>query len=185
MSFLINPFVFAAAGDFESIATVTVGSGGASSISFTSIPGTYQHLQIRGIMRGEHTATSDDAFVLRLNNDTGSNYAHHRLAGDGSSASAGGGSSAAYIDLSFQAPAATATANVFGAYIVDILDYANTSKNTTVREFMGFDRNGAGILRLVSGLWNDTAAVDRVDIVNVASRDAAEYSTFALYGVKA
>ena len=46
------------AGDFESIATVTVGSGGASSIEFTSIPGTYQHLQVRGLLRQSSSSAS-------------------------------------------------------------------------------------------------------------------------------
>lgn len=33
--------------DYDSIATTTVGAGGAASITFSSIPSTYQHLQIR------------------------------------------------------------------------------------------------------------------------------------------
>jgi hypothetical protein len=39
----------AAVGDFESIATVTVGGGGAATVEFTSIPATYTHLQLRYI----------------------------------------------------------------------------------------------------------------------------------------
>ena len=65
--FFINPFIFAAGGDFESIATVTVGGGGAASIEFTSIPGTYQHLQIRGII-GNGGDTTLRTLVMRLGN---------------------------------------------------------------------------------------------------------------------
>ena len=172
-------------GSFESIATVTVGSGGAANIEFTSIPGTYQHLQLRGVIRGEYAALNDDAFVLRLNNDSGSNYAHHRLTGSGASATAGSGASATLIDYIFDAPGSTATANVFGAYIVDILDYASATKATTVRGFVGYDRNGGGNVRLVSGLWTSTSAVTQVSLVNALSRDAEQYSTLALYGIKA
>jgi hypothetical protein len=39
----------AAVGDYESIATVSVGGGGAADVEFTSIPGTYTHLQIRAL----------------------------------------------------------------------------------------------------------------------------------------
>jgi hypothetical protein len=183
--FFINPFIYAGGGDYESIATVTVGSGGAASIEFTSIPSTYQHLQIRGILRGADSSASDEAFVVRLNGDTGSNYAWHYLQGNGSSASASAGSSKTLIDYSIGAPAATATASAFCAFVVDILDYASTSKATTVRSFNAWDTNGGGLVRLTSGLWTSTSAVTSFSIVNVASRNAVQYSTAALYGVKA
>jgi hypothetical protein len=70
----------AAAGDYESIATVTVGSGGSSSISFTSIPSTYQHLQVRAIQR---CSSGVNNLQMQLNSDTGNNYSTHRLGGTG------------------------------------------------------------------------------------------------------
>jgi hypothetical protein len=69
-------------GSFESIATVTVGGGGASSIEFTSIPGTYQHLQVRLIGRSSSTGATGNNFDLTLNGDTASNYAYHGLYGE-------------------------------------------------------------------------------------------------------
>ena len=71
---------------YESIETVTVGSGGSATVSFTSIPATYTHLQIRGIAR---TATNV-SLGLQFNSDTGSNYSRHFLNGNGSSAASGG-----------------------------------------------------------------------------------------------
>jgi len=171
--------------EMELIERVRVGSGGTSAIVFDEIPQTYQHLQLRGILRGAVNAVTDDAFVLRFNNDSGSNYAHHRLFGDGTTVTANAGSSQTLIDYTFFAPGATATENVFGAYIVDILDYTNTTKNTTLRELMGHDRNGAGRLYMISGLWNNTNAITRLDVFNAGSRNAVEHSTLSLYGVKA
>jgi hypothetical protein len=70
---------------YESIATVTVGSGGAANVEFTSIPATYTHLQVRGIGRSLEANTGVDVQYLRFNSDTGSNYAWHQLVGNGSS----------------------------------------------------------------------------------------------------
>ena len=72
---------------YSSIATVT-GNGSASTLSFTSIPSTYSHLQIRGICRDARAVTIDTAYAT-FNSDTGTNYADHWLQGNGTAASAG------------------------------------------------------------------------------------------------
>jgi hypothetical protein len=171
----------AAGGDYESIATVTVGSGGQSSISFTSIPSTYQHLQIRGIMRSA-TASTDDDPLFRFNSDTGANYVRHQIFGSGSTA----GASAATGQTSVQGQGAgdTAPANVFGANVVDILDYANTNKYKTVRTLAGTDQNGYGFIVLRSGLWLNTAAINSITIITLSGSNFKQYSSFALYGIK-
>jgi len=101
-------------GDFEPIATVTVGSSGQAEIDFTSIPATFQHLQIRYIARGTRNA-ADVSFNFRLNGAT-SNYAWHRLIGTGTATEAAGSANQSAIDLN-DIPAATATASSFGAGI--------------------------------------------------------------------
>jgi hypothetical protein len=187
MSFLINPFTFAVAGgDFESIATVTVGSGGAQTISFTSIPSTYQHLQIRGLLRTERTnSSSGDVAQLTFNSDTGNNYALHALSGDGSAASANADSSRANI-LLYRTSTDNNSASIFGAFVVDILDYASTTKTKTLRNFGGYDANGSGLIYVSSGLWNSTSAITSITIgPGGQSNDLDEYSTLALFGVKA
>ena len=67
----------AAIGDFESIATTTVGSGGIADVTFSSIPATYTHLQLRGIARTNRADSNQDAVVVRFNSDTGNNYSRH------------------------------------------------------------------------------------------------------------
>ena len=186
MSFLINPFAFlAAGGDFESIATVTVGGGGAASIEFTSIPaGTYQHLQVRMLGRSDRASTNENVRV-QLNASTASNYAHHALRGDGSSVAAEAGSSQAQIELDRTLAGDTATASVFGAFVLDILDYASTSKASTIRAFGGYDENGGGQAVLSSGLWTLTDAVTSVKIYPRYGSNWKQHSTAALYGIKA
>ena len=168
--------------DFDSIATVTVGSGGASSIEFTSIPGTYQHLQVRAVLRS-NLASASDTLLVRLNGDTGSNYAYHRLRGDGASATADAGTSTTSITMA-RFPGADITASVFGAGVIDILDYASTTKNKTTRTLDGSDRNGSGFIYLDSGLWMSTSAVTSITLIPT-SGSWVQHSTAALYGIKA
>jgi len=182
--FFINPFIYAGGGDFESIATVTVtASGGASTIEFTSISASYQHLQIRGVWRLTGTSASGGYANVRLNSDSGSNYAWHTLRGDGSAAAASGGGSTAeaYIE---RIPTSSQTASVFGGAVLDVLDYASTSKNKTLRSLAGYDANGAGYVFLNSGLWASASAVTSIAFTP-SHGNFAQHSTVALFGVKA
>jgi hypothetical protein len=159
---------------YESIATAN-GTGSSGTISFTSIPSTYKHLQLR--IYGGVATTATSSSNIRFNNDTtDANYACHFLYGNGASATAGGGTSTPYgiyVNGISSAPSAT---------IIDILDYTNTSKNKTTRVLNGYDANGSGVVNLLSNLWLNTAAINRVDIV--ASQNWGTYSSFALYGIK-
>jgi len=182
MSFLINPLAFAVAGgDYEAIGSVTVGSGGASSIEFTSIPSTFAHLQIRGGTK-DTAGPNYYSCAVQFNSDTTSaNYATHILQGNGSSASANGYTATGGI-YSPVNPGSSST--YFGAAVLDILDYASTSKNTTVRSLDGHDQNGSGVVRIVSGVWLSSSAVTSIKIL-AGNTAFAQHSTLALFGVKA
>ena len=169
--------------DYESIQTVTVGSGGASYAEFTSIAGTYKHLQIRAIARDTDGATGQGAFWIQCNSDTGSNYSWHRVYGDGSSATAGAASSTTAMLAGINSRNGN-TSNVFAPTIVDILDYSNTNKYKTVRGLSGNDTNSLGYIGLHSGLWMNTAAITSIKIFSSSPANWAEFSSFALYGVK-
>ena len=167
---------------YESIATVTVGSGGASDVTFSSIPATYTHLQVRAIARSNASDTGRN-IIMQLNTDTGGNYSLHYLEANGSSVSAGGGASTTYM-LSGRMTAATATASAFGALVIDVLDYANTNKYKTIRCLTGADTNGAGSVRLDSGNWRNTNAITSIKFTSSEADNFVQYSQFALYGIK-
>ena len=169
-------------GDYESIATVTVGSGGAADISFTSIPSTFQHLQIRGMGRSSAAGTGINGILAQLNGDTGSNYARHNLVGNGSSASSTAASTTTFM-VTGLAPNDGETANRFGVFVCDILDYKDTNKNTTIRTLIGIDLNGSGEVRLTSGLWANTAAITSIKLYPETG-NFVQNSTIALYGIK-
>ena len=169
----------AVAGDYESIATAT-GTGSSGTITFSSIPSTYQHLQLRIIGRGSTGATG---IYYQFNGDTAANYAQHYLYGDGASVSAGAFTSTATPILSYLAPS-TASANVYSANVVDILDYANTNKNKTIRALCAYDNNGSGFVQFTSGLWQSTSAINSITLVNSPSGNYSTLTQFALYGIK-
>lgn len=166
---------------FESIATISVGAGGASNIEFTSIGSGYKHLQIRGIYR---QSDSDSAPYINLtfNNDTGSNYAAHALTGTGSAAIAQAYTSAPAMYVQTVASDFHGT-SVFSGLVIDVLDYGSTSKNKTTRSLVGIDNNGGGFIRFNSGLWMSTSAVTSIKFTP-SGGSIKQYSTLALYGIK-
>ena len=170
--------------DFDSIQTVTVGGGGQATISFTSIPATYTHLQIRFTARSAVSA-ANAACLVKFNSDATSNYTNHQIYGNGATAGSNnfGGSPRANMYLG-QISGATATAGIFGVGIIDILDYANTSKYKTARALNGQDSNGSGDIDFRSGAWMSTSAITRIDITEDSAANFAQYSSFALYGIK-
>jgi hypothetical protein len=161
-------------GSYDAIGTVVVGAGGQSTITFSSIPGTYKHLQIRAIAKASGTNFNP---MMRFNSDTGSNYSWHYIYGDGNTASAGGGTSQTFIYNSIT----STNANIYNGFIIDILDYANTSKFKTTRELSGQDRNSNGEINFFSGNWRSTSAVTSITFSN-GTFD--QYSQFDLYGIK-
>ena len=169
-------------GAFDALGSVTVGSGGQSSITFSAIPQTYTHLQIRGIHRSTTSGTSATGGYVKLNGDTGTNYSTHILYGNGSSAAAYSASSTANV-IYADVVDGSATANVFGAFVMDILDYSNTTKNKTGRTLYGWDLNGSGTMALESFGWYNTAAVNSITFTP-SSGNFAQYSSYALYGIK-
>jgi hypothetical protein len=164
---------------------VQVGST-TSSITFSSIPATYTHLQVRAMIRNTRTSDRSGSPAMRFNGDTGSNYYYHRIYGDGDSAgtdTSGGTTNQMYAigmatDLN--------TAGIFGLAIWDILDYTNTNKNKIVKVLAGMDNNrtsDVGSVGITSGAWNNTNAITSITILpNV--NDWSVGSTFYLYGIK-
>jgi hypothetical protein len=171
------------AGDFESIATVSVGSGGAANVEFTSIPATFTHLQVRQIGRVNNSTVSIGNNCW-LNSDTStSNYTFHELVGDGASATAYGAASPENPDMGHNA-GANATASVFGVGIIDILDYTNTNKYKTMRSLSGNDNNGSGQIKLKSTVWKNTNAITSIKFEVRLSGNYQQYTQFALYGIR-
>jgi len=167
------------------IATSTVSSATAT-VTFSSIPQNYEHLQIRFLSQSNRvSALSGDYFSIRFNSDSGSNYhLGHQLNGNGASATAWSNGNSGTSALIERITNYESMANAFTAGITDILDYTNTNKYKTMRSLLGYDTNSAyGQVNLASALWMSTAAISSISI-SMVSAQHTQYSTFALYGIK-
>jgi hypothetical protein len=168
-----------AAADFELIETV-YGTGASGTITFTSIPGTFKHLQIRMTPRSNDANATAPVFMT-FNNDSGSNYASHFLQGYQSGIWSSNATSQTSMSLRSGA-ANSGVSNVHAAHIVDILDYTSTNKNKTVKTLQGHVLSGQFQISLISGLWQSTSAISSISISTVGSFITA--SRFSLYGIK-
>lgn len=168
---------------YESIATVTVGAGGQSSITFSSIGTTWKHLQIRGISRSDDSAQAYSQTKLTINGVT-TNYTLHQIEAQGAG-SAGAYALTGQANTLFECTIADgSSANIYGATVIDILDYQDTNKYKTFRILAGYDANGSGRMGFTSGMT--TANTNAVTSVTLAPRfgNFKQYTQFALYGIK-
>lgn len=174
---LIAAFPTPVTSSFESIASAT-GTGSSGTITFSSIPSTYASLQIRYMSFNSAAGQINIQF-----NGSGFGYARHALVGEGS---------VVYTNAEFSVTRGQIGGNAYGVSttypnvgIVDIHDYASTTKNKTIRAIFGDDRNGSnGEIGLYSSLWANTAAVNSVSLV-MSSGVFNSGTVFSLYGIKA
>lgn len=170
-------------GSMVALGSVYVGaSGGNATISFSSIPSSYKHLQIRCLYRSTNNNSNDlGGLQLRYNGDTtGTNYGYHFVYSNGSAwVSSGSQDShvAGFINSSNYA------ATVYAANIIDIYDYSDTNKYKSLKSFMGFDGNGAGYINYSSGHWRNNNAISSLTLTPW-NGNFAQYSRVDLYGIK-
>lgn len=169
------------------LATISLTST-ASTVTFSDIPSIYTHLQIRAIARNNTADNGGQSMTMYFNNDTThTNYRSHLMygVGSGSGTSESAQLSGYYGSIGF-VPAANMTANVYSGQIIDVLDYASTSKTKVSRTLWGLDSNSAsGYCGLASFLWNSTNAVTSISFSSFPSASFVAGSNFALYGIKA
>ena len=157
-----------------------VGAGGAASVTFSNIGQQFAHLQLRCFGRTDYSV-SNAALQLRFNGDSGTNYAIHNLYGDGSSAGSLGGALVNVNNVG-DLPNPSALSNSYGISIIDILDFNNTNKFKTVRSLSGMELNGSGIVRLYSGLWQNTSVITSITFISGGGANLSSNSRFDLYG---
>ena len=172
-----------AAGAFDLLETTTLTTS-ASSVTFSGLDAysDYKHLQIRMVTRANNVSANWIKTGFQFNNSTTTLYSGHELFGNGSSVS-----SQNEINTTFAyggvTPDGANDANTYGASCVDFLDYASSSKNTTVRGLAGQSTTYSNFIGLSSGLWRSTAAVTQIKVL-LESESFVAGSRFSLYGVK-
>jgi len=164
-------------GAFDALGSVTVGAGGQSSITFSAIPQTYTHLQVRWIAVSGSSGTD---VKINFNSDSTNYYSWHELYGDGSSANAAANTSQTTTFVGITGGTSNPSAGVF-----DILDYASTNKNKTLRALTGVDNNGSGYIMLKSGSYFPST-ITGINSMTIAPTSSSfnQYTQFALYGIR-
>ena len=166
----------------EAIATTYL-EADAASVTFSSL-GSYEHLQLRISSRGVTSSFHSPDVYLRFNSDSGTNYSTHSMTGDGSSEAAARETGATHIKCGQSSGSNGASrATEYGGLFVDILDYRNANKNTTVQFTTGVINAEQSVIRFGSGLWDDTSAVTQIDLL-LAHDDWTRGSEFTLYGIQ-
>ena len=165
---------------FDSLGAVLLSST-ASSITFSSIPQTYTHLQIR--MFANFTGSVGSGFMSFNGVTTGGLYSHHSFGGDGVSSPPGANALASQDRSKFTGYAGTSPAGSYpNVCVIDILDYADTSKFKTAKIMYTWDANGTGYNEFGSANWRSTSG-----ITSVLLTPANTFNTntrVSLYGIK-
>lgn len=160
----------------EPIATTLLASA-TGTVTFNNIPQNYKHLQIR-LFVGD-VGTGGGTFKMTYNNDTSASYADHFIRANGATISASNDINASSMFIGSYMEGTS----ILGGFVVDILDYANVNKYKTSRTLGGGDANGSGFINLFSGLWQNTAAISRIDLSS-NNGNLTTNSRFSLYGIK-
>jgi hypothetical protein len=167
---------------FDLLETTTLATS-AASVSFSGLSAysDYRHLQIRYVARG----TSGNALSLQiqLNNDAGANYTSHRLIGYQGGVQSLALVNAQQISWNFLISADANNTNLFSSGVIDVLDYSNTNKNTTLRALGGTMRDNNSLIGLHSGLFVNTSAITTI-LLKPSSVTFEAGSRFSLIGIK-
>jgi hypothetical protein len=165
---------------YKLIETVTVGSGGAASIDFTSIPQTYTDLHL--VISGRSVlAANATAIYMRFNNDTGTNYSRRRLHGSGSSVLNGSSTDNSLI-MSVFLDGASSTASVFSNSSVYVSNYAGSTQKSVSTDSATENNATEAYVTFQAGLWTGTAAITSIEMLGDA--DFAQHTSASLYGIK-
>lgn len=163
---------------YEPIATTTLGSASAT-VSFTSISQAYTDLVL--VINAADSAVAD--VYLQMGNgsiDTGSNYSNTILTGNGSTAYSARNSSATKILYAYEGTPPTSPS--FGTYIINFMNYSNT---TTYKTVLCRANSASSGTDAIVGLWRSTSAINQIQLSAQGATTYSTGSTFSLYGIKA
>jgi len=155
-----------------------------SSVTFASLgdyAADYQHLQIRMVGRSDRSSRDDENLRIRFNSDSDSNYSNHYLQTDGGSVTSGAETNNNAM-WARSLTASSSPSDSFGVFVIDVLDFSNTNKNTTARTLGGsIDDDFIG---LSSGAWFNTAALTSIELGTQFSNNFVARSRFSIYGIR-
>jgi hypothetical protein len=164
------------------IASVTVGSGGAASIEFTSIPSTYTDLVLKLSTRSSRNVFASSAVDLKFNSN-GADYSTRILLKESGVVSSGNTSAQAQADVGYTSQD-TDTANTFGSGEIYIPNYASSNFKSFSADLVQENNGATQYMSMVAGLWSNTSAITSVAFrIFSGSFNFKQHSTAYLYGI--
>jgi hypothetical protein len=160
---------------YKLIETVRVGSGGAASITFSSIPQTYTDLMLLTSAR----STSTGLAVVAKFNGSSANYTGKYLEGSGSSVASGTMS----INQAGNSVASSYTASVFASNYLYIPNYTGSTFKSSSSDATTENNATVSYMAFYANLWSDTSAITSIALT-VSAGSFAEFSSASLYGIK-
>lgn len=161
---------------YKLISSTTVGSGGASNVEFTSIPGTFDDLILKWSARG-----TDGTFWADLSfNGSTSNFTRIWIQGEGTGV---GSASASQTDTTIMSQGSGTTASTFSSGELYIPNYASSNNKSVSVDLVSEDNATVAYSRFQAILWSNSAAITSIKTTR-GSGNFAQYSTFYLYGIK-
>ena len=160
------------------ISSVTVGSGGTSSINFTSIPGTYTDLLLKASTRSNVNGYGTD-MTISINGST-SSFSSRRLYGY---------SNGIYNDVETNkfglVNGGTSTSNTFSSNDIYLHNYAGSTHKTFSVDGTVENNSGSVYLVTLTGtLWSNTSPITSLSISDNTGATFQQYSIASLYGIK-
>ena len=171
------------ANTYTLIASNTVGSGGTSAITFSSIPSSYTDLAIKLTARGtDNSANGWNQGGLTFNSSA-TGYSSTMVVGRGDLAAAAFTGGSTTLDYAFYISNSVTTANTFASTDIYIPNYAGSNYKSVSSDFAEENNSTRALLGFCSGLWSDTAAITSLTLTP-STGTLVQYSTAYLYGIK-
>ncbi len=163
---------------FYKIASVTVGSGGAATIDFTSIPATYTDLCVKLSVRNNR-ATVGASMLMKINTSS-ADFTTRVLYGSGSSRASTSSSTGfvAYVD------GGNETASTFSNTEIYLPNYAGSSNKSYSVDSVEENNATEAYAMFTAGLWSQTTAINGLSFYDASAGTISQYSTAVLYGIK-
>lgn len=168
---------------YKAIATVTVGSGGAGNITFSSIPATYTDLKIVISARSNRTGANVDTVKMTFNGSS-SGYSNRGMGGTGSAVFSFTNAGSASIEDNAAATDNSTTANTFGNGEIYLPNYAGSNYKSVSSDGVGENNASSSYQFLTAGLWSNTSAITSIVLAPLVGTLWLQYSTATLYGIK-
>jgi hypothetical protein len=167
------------ANTYTLIASSTVGAGGVSDITFSSIPGTYTDLLLKVSVRGANTGLDD--LSVQYNSDTGSNYYYTELGGTGAASFGGAGTGTKNNTL---LTGSASTANTFVNHEIYIPSYTGSTEKPIIVNAIAENNSASTYVqqRVQAWKWSGTAAITSIKLFN-STYNLVQHSTVYLYGI--